>query len=243
MSFQLVAHDKLKQSIKESIISLIKHHHPSRTVDPDKLTAALVLLPDERRTQAEFLWKVAALTEAMDASSVPATQKRARILNAAVYYVYTKIEKSYDEGYLSSLTPSFLVSPEGSNFYKSLRTSLKIDNDNTPNDTDVKDMYTVLKEFLSLNIYKEGKAEKGYLDEALQAFASVHQYNIKHDIDDLSEQVTSLERALRKQAEKLHKESLRPVSSGGIWSWFSQPKPSAPTVVEESKEASATSKI
>lgn len=238
MSFELVAHDKLKQSIKESIVSLIKHHHPTRPVDPEKLAASIVLLPDERRTQAEFLLKVATLTETMDTSSVPAQQKRARILNAAVYYVFTKIEKSYEEGYLSSFTPSFIVSPEGSNFFKSLRTSLKIDTDNTPNETDVKDMYTDLKLFLSSHIYKEGKAEKGYLDEALQSFASVHQYHIKSDIDDLSDQIASLESSLRKKAEKLHKQSLRPASGGFFSGWFSS-KPSVPVAVEEHKESTS----
>jgi len=237
MSFELVAHDKLKQALKHSIVSLIKHHHPSRTVDPEKLQASLVLLPDERRTVCEFLLKVAALTDTMDSSTVTATQKRARILNAAIYYVFTKIEKSYEDGYVSSFTPSFLVSPEGSNFYKSLRASLKIDNDNTPNETEIKDMYNDLKSFLDSHVYKEGKPEKGYLDQALQSFSTVFGYNVKHDLDDLSEQVGVLERSLRKKAEKLHKESLRPASAGAIWSWFSSGKPTAPIVAEEHKEA------
>lgn len=37
MSFTLVAHDKLKTSVIESIVSLIKHHKKDHLVDPAKL--------------------------------------------------------------------------------------------------------------------------------------------------------------------------------------------------------------
>lgn len=228
MSFTLVAHDKLKTSVIESIVSLIKHHKKDHLVDPAKLQDSLPLLPDERRTHADFLLKVASLTDAMDTSSVPAAQKRARILNAAVFYLYDKIEQSYKGTGLS---------PERSNFYNSLRTSLNIDKDNTPNDIDKKDMYTDLKSFLCMHTYKEGKSEKGYLD--LQVFGSVFQYHVVNDIKDLSVQVATLEGSLIEKAETLRIEAQRPVSYGGLFSWLMRSKPVASVVVTEPEKTAS----
>ncbi len=244
MSFVLVAHDKLKQSIKESIITLIKHHTDNRPVDPDKLKEAVVKLPDDRRTQAEFLLKVISLTDLMDTSNPLAIQRKARVLNAAAYYVHTKIEKSYDEGYISRYVPKFIMSEENSDFFKSLRTALVIDDENKPNNNDLVDMYKDLKQFLCNHVYKDGDPRKPYLD--LQAFSAdsvqgVYGYEVEKDIRDLTDKVSTIEDTLVRAAKKLHQASLRPAKSGGFFSGWLGGASTIPAPVKDTHKDDITS--
>ena len=229
MSFDLVAYDKLKKAIIEGIETLIRSYlGKDYPIDPEKLHEHVAKLKDhnkERRTQCEYLLQVINFTNDMDHSTVDTARTRARILNAAAFRVYRQIEKSYDEAYLASFTPSFISSPDGSTLYTSLRNALVINDENKPSGGGLFDMYTDLKEFLCRHVYKDGNRLQTFLP--IQPFSKgeyypkgVYHFNVVKEIDDLTTIICSLELALSKKAVKLHEDSIATASQGGFFGWL-----------------------
>lgn len=204
MAFQLVAYDHLVMCIKQSIGTLVKHH-TGRESDLEQLTEATSILTPAypvRRTQTEFLLKTIELTGALTNDDM-----KARILNAASYYIYEQVKAEYS-----------MASPGGSVLYTSLRTSLNLEQ-GKPNDNDLWGMYGALHKFLCSHVYNQGEPRKGYLDD--QRFSKVHQYNPVYDIKFLKQRLDLLEQQAYDEAERLHKSAQRPENpAGGLLSWL-----------------------
>lgn len=210
MSFEYVAYDKLKASVKESIVTLIKHHNPKHKPNLDKLEDSVKEVSAVRQPQAYVLLKA---IELLDKSGKSAEVK-AHVLNALVYHIREKINTT-EYGY---------VSPERSNFFNSLTTSLELTVDNKPERDDLFEMYKHLSKFLCANTYNNSSPRKGYLPE--QPF-EIEGYDIVADIRDLSKKIFELGDQIIVAAEELHKRQQKPAkSSGGIFgSLFGSSKP------------------
>jgi hypothetical protein len=213
MAFELIDYEVLKKSLNESIKTLILHHYPQRTVDTSKLKESVVLLDGERRTHAEFLLTIIDLTDLMDVSTPEAVQKQARVLNTAAFYVHQKIESTYSNSYFSSV-----LSPDRSNLFASLTSSLKLTPETMPKSNALLDMYKDLKALLCRYVYKQGDSRYGYLD--IQVFADIYNYRVRKDIEDLTNKITKIELELGKKAEKLHVKAERPPKNNGLWGMF-----------------------
>lgn len=218
MSFDLVAYDVLKASIKESIKAVIQKQRPDHIIDPAKLKDSVVLLNDARRIPAEFLLKVIDLTDVMEASKT-----RQNILNGAVFFIREKIAA---EGYLSPR----------SKLYEKLTTSLALTKENTPSNNDLLAMYRALERFLRTHVYKSGDSLKGFLDD--QVFV-IKDYSVTHDITSLTTRVGDLQKLADKEAEELHRlANPEPVVSSkffGLFGGSAPAKVSTPVVVPTDK--------
>lgn len=153
MPFQIVAYDLLKADLQESVNTLIRSHNG----DPNKLNESLTKLPDDRRIQAIYLLKS---IKYLDISTTLKSDEKARVLNAAAFFVRNEIGESYK-----------WISPEGSKFFGSLTTSLKLTKENMPDRDDLIDMYGPLQEFIRSKVYIESDPRKGCI--------SGHPYTIK----------------------------------------------------------------
>ncbi|HAT7071949.1 TPA: Dot/Icm T4SS effector Lem14 [Legionella pneumophila] len=201
MSFELVAYEKLKGSIRESIITLIKSHNEKAKIIEDKLEDSVKEVSRERQPQVHVLLKT---IELLDNSSKEPEDK-ARVLNALAYYIRDQIAATYK-----------YTSPDNSDFYKSLTISLDLNKDNNPNREDLVDMYSALEKFLRCHVYKNSDPRKGYLDK--QPFAIKH-YSVVDDILELSDRVHKLRREIIIAARDLHLLQQKPKSSqGGLFS-------------------------
>ncbi|HAT1658172.1 TPA: Dot/Icm T4SS effector Lem14 [Legionella pneumophila] len=201
MSFELVAYEKLKGSIRESIITLIKSHNEKAKIIEDKLEDSVKEVSRERQPQVLVLLKT---IELLDNSSKEPEDK-ARVLNALAYYIRDQIAATYK-----------YTSPDNSDFYKSLTISLDLNKDNNPNREDLADMYGALEKFLRSHVYKNSDPRKGYLDK--QPFAIKH-YSVVDDILELSDRVHKLRREIIIAARDLHLLQQKPKGSqGGLFS-------------------------
>jgi hypothetical protein len=207
MPFQLVAYDKLKSSIEESITTVIKHHK----LDPDNRDESINNLPDPTRIiQIKFLMRTMSLLDKIEDTSAERTLQNARILNAAVYFVCKQIELTYTR------------SPDNSKLYSTLTTSLNLDTENLPNRLNKLTMYNSLAKFLRANTYNEANPSKGYLPK--QPY-NIPGYVVKNDIKDLSTQVHQFKMELLDEAEAQQlekaKSAKKTVASGlGLLSGF-----------------------
>ncbi|KGP63545.1 hypothetical protein EP47_05305 [Legionella norrlandica] len=199
MSFELVAYDLLQKRIKESIITLIKSNNKKAKINPDKLEDSVKEVSEERQPQVMVLLKTMDL---LDKSSLP-NEEKARVLNAFAYYIREQIAISYG-----------WISPERSNFYNSLTTSLDLTKNNSPNDQDLYAMYFALEEFLRTNVYNNADPIKGYLVE--QSFA-IEKYSAVKDIRDLVQKVSELKLKIIEEAEKLHLQQQKPKATKSSW--------------------------
>ena len=153
MSFTLVDFAKLKEGVNQSIISEVRSYHPKRPIDPEKILAAILLLRNDFRVnpqryiQTHFLFIVGSMLA--DEKCTFDNPKKQMILNAAVFYIYKKIKKEYDDGVVAKLTPSFISSAEGSVLCTCLKHALGIEKNNKPSSIEIKNMYSELKSFLS----------------------------------------------------------------------------------------------
>ncbi|MCL9682566.1 hypothetical protein [Legionella maioricensis] len=223
MSFTLVAYQVLKLSIKESVNTLLRDHK----LDPNKLEESLEKLDDERRIQARFLLKTIEILDSLDN-----TLEKARILNAAAYFIHQKIAKSYN-----------WVSPERSSLYRSLNSSLDLKPGNQPERDDLIDMYGPLEKFLRSNVYVSADPKKGYLKK--QPF-DIAGYEVEADIITLSTQVQGWRVELIQAARELHlkeqgvkkpvPEAKKPASKGYFGGFFGGGTPA-----EEGKVQQTTS--
>ncbi|MDI1352206.1 MAG: hypothetical protein PSV35_05455 [bacterium] len=199
--YELVAHEKLKTSIKESIKTLILHHKPDHKVELDKLDEAVLVLPTERRVQSQVLLKTIELTSVMKTGNEVETLLQARTLNAAVYYTRAKIAESYTSR-----------SPQNSTLYHLLNTSLELTKTNQPDQNELVGMYSVLEKFLRQHVYKGSEPTKGYLD--IQAF-SINDYSAIKDILDLGKKLLEMRTEIILKAEKLYQDAKKPAESNG----------------------------
>ncbi|KTD75255.1 hypothetical protein [Legionella waltersii] len=176
MTFQLVAYEKLKGNLIESVKTLIKHYTPKADtdVDPSKLENLLNGVTADRRPQCFFLLKVIGL---LDKSS-ESTDSKARVLNSLAFYLHQKIEASYTH-----------LSPTNSNLYNALTTALGLSKENTPDKLDLPDMYSALSEFLRTRIYKLGDPRNGYLNEQV---LDIPDYEIETDLKAIENKMHEL---------------------------------------------------
>lgn len=187
MKFKLVAFDLLVNNVKVSINSLLIHHGIIKRHDlvEHELNDHVKKLPVARRQQCQWLLKV------IDLLTKSERQANAElILNAAVYHVRNQIELTY-RGCLNQFF-IYNASPDNSNLYNSLTTSLNITNNNAPGKDDLLQMYSELCRFLQQHVYHSGQVEKGYL--AVQAFSSkqIEGYSVEDDIKALIENESKL---------------------------------------------------
>jgi hypothetical protein len=222
MSFELVAYEKLKISIYDSIKSLIKSHNPKLRVRPENIEESISEIPsEERQTQARVLLKTVDLLQNSTNES-----EQARVLNAMVYYVREQISATYKH-----------ASPEGSKLFCSLTTSLGINKDNEPGRNDLSDMYDSLVKFLYEHVYVEGDARKGYLDK--QPFA-IQGYSVEKELETLVEKSKTLQIEIIKAAKHLNAQQHKSGKHhSGILSslWGSSSKSDKPAKDSEQKSS------
>ncbi|KTD32290.1 Dot/Icm T4SS effector [Legionella moravica] len=171
MSYELVAYEILKSSIKEAIASSIKEHKKTYKKDLDKLWEATDILPQERKIQARLLLKTIELLDKQDDKS-----EAARVLNTLAFYIYDKIVESYGGIY------SFVLSADNSGMKRFLGLSLNLTKDNMPGDIELVDMYPSLLNFFLNHVYVGGDCRKGYLP--VNPF-DIEGYKVEIDIKDL----------------------------------------------------------
>ncbi|MBL7479104.1 hypothetical protein [Legionella bononiensis] len=199
MSFELVAFEILKTSIRESIGSLIRDHDKNYKIDPDKLWEATQILPEERRVQSQLLLKTIELLEKHE-DKVEA----ARVLNTLAFYIYEKIVGTYGGIY------SFVLSSDNSSMKRYLGVSLNLTKTNTPGEIDLVDMYQSLVKFLSDNIYVAGDCRRGYLP--YQPF-EIKGYKVEDDLKDLISKETNLRLSLIDAAASKKEQTASPAKS------------------------------
>ncbi|KTD64998.1 hypothetical protein [Legionella shakespearei] len=202
MSFELVAYDKLKTSVRESVKTLVLHHNKDQKINPEKLEEAVKDLPIERKSQALLLLKTIELLD----KTVDMTVK-SRVLNALCYFIHQKIDDSYKNSY------NPLVSSERSNFYTSLTTALELTKENQPGKNDLVDMYGELIHFFKQHVYIHADPRKGYMGD--QPFA-LEGYDVLADIKTLIKKVRDVEVELVDAAEEKRQQQLKPKASTGI---------------------------
>lgn len=181
MGFQLVAFELLGKHIRESINTEIKSHN----LDPRNLKKSLSVLyykHPERSIQCQYLLVV------LDSLSQSELKDKARVLNAATYYIRQQIFESY-QGTLTS----FFLSPVNSTLFNSLSTSLNLNNDNLPDSKDLLDMYVALESFMQSHVYEDCDSRKGYLDPEKQLFSAgkIKGYKVEKVLKDLVKKNTS----------------------------------------------------
>lgn len=185
MGFQLVAFDKLATAVKESIVTLLKYHGH----DPSKLTESIKKLDTDRRIQSQWLLIITALLDTSREEPI----NKARILNAAVYYVRAQIALTYGK-----------LPPERSNFYNSLTTSLALTKENQPGIKDEEAMYSSLVQFIRSNAYNSGNPSEGYLSENPFSNEKICGYKVGTDLIMLSTKAHELKIKIIGSAEELY---------------------------------------
>lgn len=204
MSFDLVAYDRLKTSVYNSIKSLIQSYNPKCKVKHDTIDDAISEIPTlERQVQARVLLRTVDLLKNSTDES-----EQARVLNAMVYFIREQIGAKYKH-----------TSPEGSTLYCSLTTSLGINKENEPSRNELLDMYRSLESFLCDQVYVESDARKGYSES--QPFA-IEGYSVENDIKDIIEKRNALKIEVIDAAKKLYLQQHKPAKSkGGFMGIFS----------------------
>lgn len=228
MSFEIVAFDELREKLIKSLEKLVRSHKSDFRAEVDKLEDNLAHIPDDknikRQSQARVLFKCVDLIKAMPSQTDSDKQTQAKILNSVAYYFYHVIEAYYGS----------TSKAESSNLYVSLRTSLNVGKDNSPDKDEELEMFKEFNNFLHKHIYKknannQGDPQKGYLD--LQAFDSKYAVSI---VKDLRAKIYEIETQFIDRAEKLFKKTHSKPKSflGGIFG-SSAKKSSDETVAEK----------
>jgi hypothetical protein len=236
MPFELVGYDVLKQAVKESIKTEIEAHHPDHAVNIDKLDESVPLLHVPRKTQAQWLLKVIALTDAMQQGND--VKKKPGILNAAVLHIRDQIYQTYRVG-----------RAERSGFYQSLTASLGINQKNKPELRDEYNLFLQLKLFMMRATYKSGNPTSGYVDEPPLA---IKDYDLEGDLTSLTRKVVELEvrcvadakehmSALKVEPAKAKDETVAQAPSRGLISSIFSSTPAAKPL-STIKEEHATAK-
>lgn len=219
MSFELVAYLKLKDSIKESVKTLILDHDSKHKINPDKLMESTEILTGDRKVQAQLLLTAINL---LDKSTDESEQ--ARVLNTLAYYIYDKINASYN-----------YLNPERSCLFRSLTTALNITVDNKPKSVDLIDMYPSLKKFFSNHVYVDGDMRKGYLPTQPLAIKG---YIVENDIKDLGSKINDITAELVDAAKQKNEQLHKPQSSSIFGWWGSSAASTTTKEVKQHKESS-----
>ncbi len=224
MSFTLVPYNKLKARIKEGLVTLLKHHG----LDPTTLDESLKKLPTERRIHATFLKMMMDSLDKEKPKSAEGQTTKARTLNAAAYFIWQKIYATY--GFTS---PEGGLLNKGSSLYISLTSSLELTTENTPNESDLADMYNDLKEHLCKNTYKDSDPRKGYLDN--RTF-TIDDYSVEEDIKSLGSKLLTFDSNAIKLTKETEERKQAPSASGFLGSFWGSSK----TATKEEPVSSST---
>lgn len=215
MPFQLVAYDKLKISVQESIKELVKYHKG----DINKLDESIEKnLPTDRRIQVQMLQKTISHLDTIDKPEHTPADKakwmefKAKTLNALVIYIRDRIQKSYDKAYVGK--------PDNSTFFKSLGTALEISTDNSLSSDDFVELYNHLEKYILTQTYVEHKPSKGYLPSDKQLFSSIKDYEVSDDLKELIKEQTKMRCDSFDSAKIKHEKQLS-ASTPKSSSWFS----------------------
>lgn len=210
MTFQLVAYGKLKESIKESVDTLLIEHK-LKTKEEDKLTddarskrvQGLKDKHPERHVQSQYLLKVIELLETSEDNE----KNKAMVLNAAAFYIHGQIKDSYENSKLTYLPKvgAYIQNPKNSSFYSSLGVSLNLREGNHPNEKDTFSLYQSLLEFMKAQVYHPEGLTKGFKSDHCFSEEKISGYQVDKDIKKLSQKVLELEFVLIDSAEKLYK--------------------------------------
>lgn len=208
MPFDLVAYDKLKKSVLESIDAEIHKYSPSEQIDPKNREASVQVIPySDRRRQVRLLLK------SMDLLDKESDEVfKARVLNAVVYDITDQISKRCKDTYRD---------PNNSTLYTSLVSSLELSKSNFPGDHCLYCMYNWLVSFLNKYVYVNSDFYLGYLPE--QSF-KIPEYNVRNDLDRLTEQVFLFAKKGRKELEEKTSTQSSPLSVVVYGSLWSRPK-------------------
>jgi hypothetical protein len=225
MSFALVEYGLLKQGIFQSIESCIEGHTGEKMVPGertvDSLREALVSVDEshiDRKIQIEVLLTVVSILDGM-VETHPLFSRKKEILNGAAYYTCYQIDKSYNAGLVGYLNAA-VTSPKESVLRTSLHNALGITREVTPGDAEVSVMFTAFNELLMHNIFIDGDAKKGCLEESKQNFRPIENFSIMDTINNLSHKIEKVDRHLRRAAGKVLDDSTRPVPSESSWRGF-----------------------
>lgn len=136
MSFTLRPYDELKQDFLE-IVLYLRGHHRARSIND---------LPDERRSQIQFLQTTIAELDKTDLSMAD----KANILSGALFVIREKIESTYT-----------FTSPTRSVLFEKLTTGIGI---SPSNQIEAEDKYALAKaliRFLRKIVFVDGQTERG----------------------------------------------------------------------------------
>lgn len=192
MGFQYVAYNLLEKYIKESIATELKHHK----IDEKDLKKGLGVLHSthsERAKQCKFLLAVIGKLNQSESDD------KTCILNAAAFYIRNQIIESY-----TYILTSIFTTPENSNLFNSLTTSLSLTKDNLPSLKDLQNMYCTLERFMKAHVYKDSDPRNGYLKTSLQIFSrrKIKDYDVEVTLADLLKKITKLQLKQMKLAKE-----------------------------------------
>jgi len=196
MGFDLVAFDKLKSDINESIKALFKHHKLSY----DDYNNEVAKLPKDRQIQVQFLNTVIHCLEEPGCSF----HKSPVVLNAAVYFIRQKISDSYQ----SSLPgTSLFLSPKSSTFYVSLSQALGLEEKQNLSIKVNSQLYGMLRKFLFAATYLNPEdPEAGYKDNHPFSSANIPGYEVEKDLISLLKIRSELGVEMIQNAQKANEE-------------------------------------
>lgn len=204
MPFELVAYDRLKKSVLDSIDAVIHKYSPLEEIDPKNREAYVHLIPNpDRRRQVRLLLKTIELLDKESDESL-----KARVLNSVAYDVTDQIKIWCKETRRD---------PNNSTLYTSLVSSLELSKSNFPGDHCLYYMYNCMASFLSKYVYHNSDFYLGYRPE--QPF-KIQDYNIREDLDRLSERVVLLAKNGRKELEdreQIYTNSIPVQAYGNLW--------------------------
>ena len=129
---------------------------------------------------------------------------KALILNAAAYFIRDKIKVTYKR-----------TSPENSNLFNSLTTSLDLTTVNKPEQDESIEMYVALEKFFRSNVYKHSDPRKGYLDELPFSSEKIKGYTVEDDIRYLIKTLLTMKLETVDVAEEKHQKQLKEAKKSG----------------------------
>lgn len=213
MTFELVAYGTLKETIKQSIDTLLVDHtlktkEEVQLTDDDRIKRVQCLKDknSERHVQSQYLLKV---VDVLDANTAYSEEQKSMIFNGATYYVYSQIKESYEKSKMSyiPLIGGYFKSPEksilgGSTFYDSLGFALNLREGNQPDTQDTAVMYKALLDFMKAEVYQITGPFTTFKSDHPFSEEKVVGYHVGNDIKKLSKKIQELESKLIDMADK-----------------------------------------
>lgn len=190
MAYELVAYKKLRQSLIDAIITLIKSYSPYETVSFENIESKLELIDNKngRRDQAFYIFKTIVCLDNISDAESDSQHRKSMILNAVAYYVWYLIDESY-KGFPFR---------NQSVFYSSLSSALSLTKTNQPDPFELKTMYASLLLFLEQQVFIKGMAFKGFSPKKLFEYKEFKIVDVMNQLSDLTNQYLKLERNLAK---------------------------------------------